>query len=106
MPLHFIKSLLDRLGRREQPRKINRRADPVGAFLAERTQARSEAATPAATLYEAYQRWARIHGAPLLSPQHLGVRVSRLGYRKLAVACASGGARVCWLGLDLIEVQP
>ena len=106
MPLHFIRSLLERLSRRERPRKINRRADPLGAFIAERTQPRADALVPSAILFEAYERWARIHGAPLLAPTYLARRLATEGYSRRFAACPSGAARACWQGLALIEEQP
>lgn len=74
-----------------------RRADPIGAFIAERTRYLQGSFVPAARMYSEYERWSLANGFYAHLPQALSRRLGLLGYRKQA-----GRGGIHWLDVDLL----
>jgi len=72
--------------------------DVVGNFINDQCIIDPAAITPSKQLYDAFKAWAEENGAPVLSPQQFGRRLSTKGFERVQ----TGSQRQrCWRGLRL-----
>lgn len=90
-----ISKFLER--RRSVRRQRKRRADPIGAFLAERTRRHDGSSIPASVIRREFAIWAEQNGFQLPHSRYLAYRLGELGYRKQA-----GRGGIYWLDIDLL----